>query len=87
MEAQAALIRTDCAVKLDAVAPVDLNLVIVVHPANAEDSRAFRLDDTLKQRCFLIVRITLHNRTDRFQHLRYRLAKFRLRMVTLEYLF
>ena len=48
MEAQAALVGADGAVHLDAVAPVDLDLALVVDPGDAEHDDALGLDDALE---------------------------------------
>ena len=47
MEAEAALIGTDGAVELDAVAEVRLDLALVVHPGDPEREDAVRLDHPL----------------------------------------
>src|SRR5690606_30394889 len=49
MEAQAALVRAQRRVELDAEAPVYADPVIVVHPGHAEDDLAFGLADALNQ--------------------------------------
>ena len=49
MKAQAALIGTDCAVELDAIPPIDLNLTRIVYPGNAESDHALRFDKALQQ--------------------------------------
>ena len=47
MEAQAALVGADSAVRLHAVAAVDLHLALVVLPRHAEHHDALRLDHAL----------------------------------------
>ncbi len=48
MEADAALVRADGAVALHTEAAVHLNFSTVVHPGDAEDDDALRLDDALQ---------------------------------------
>ena len=48
VEAQAALVGADGAVHLDAEAPVDLDLALVVDPRHAEHDDALGLDDALE---------------------------------------
>ena len=49
VEAQAAFVRTDGGIHLNAVAAVDLDLSFVVHPSDAEHNDALGFDDALKQ--------------------------------------
>ena len=70
MEAQTALVGTDCAVELDAVAFVDLHIAVVVDPSHAEFNHAFGLDQTFEQRSLAINSfVFVHNHTQRFEHL------------------
>ena len=46
MQTQAALVRTDCGVELNAVTTVDLYVAVVVNPRNSELDESFRLGDT-----------------------------------------
>jgi len=48
VEAQAALVRAECGVELNAEAAVDANMALVVHPRDAEDDLALRLADPLQ---------------------------------------
>ena len=48
MQSQAALVRTDGVVELDAVAGVHADLAAVVHPRNAEDDLTVGLGDALE---------------------------------------
>ena len=54
MEPQAALVRADGAVHLDAEATVDLDLAVVVDPGHAEHEHALRLDDALEHLRFAV---------------------------------
>ena len=53
METQSALVRADGAVKLYAVADVDLYLTLVVNPGHAESRDALGLDKALDNLCLL----------------------------------
>ncbi len=48
METESALVRTDRAVHLHAVAPVDLHLALVVDPRNAENHHPFGFGDAFQ---------------------------------------
>ena len=48
VEAQAALVRADRAVHLDAIAAVDLDVALVVDPRDAEHENALGLDQPLE---------------------------------------
>ena len=54
VEAQAALVRADGGVELDAVAAIDLALAGIVDPRHAEHDNALGLDQALEQRGLLI---------------------------------
>ena len=54
MQSQAALVRTDGVVELDAVAGVHADLAAVVHPRNAEDDLTVGLGDALEDRVLLV---------------------------------
>src|SRR5699024_1869398 len=45
MQTQAALVRTDCGVELNAVTTVDLYIAVVVNPRNSELDESLRLGD------------------------------------------
>ena len=45
MEAKTALVRTNRAVELHAIAKVDLHFTLVVHPRHTESDDAFGLDN------------------------------------------
>ena len=47
MKTQAAFVRAECAVKLDAKAPVDLYFTFVIPPGYTEDNLTLRLADAL----------------------------------------
>ena len=87
MEAQTALVRPDRAVKLHAVAAVDLRLARVVRPHHAKLDHAFRLHHALQQRLRLVFRVLFHHRRQRAQHLFHRLQKLFLVPVLLPDLF
>ena len=53
METEAALVRSNCGVELDAVSAIDLDVAGVINPWDAEHNSALRLDKTLKQSGFL----------------------------------
>ena len=67
METQAALVGADGAVRLHAVAAVDLNLALVVLPRHAEHDDALRLDHALKDLVLLVLGMLLQDRHDRGQ--------------------
>ena len=48
VEAQATLVRAECAVHLHAISLVDVNLAKIVGPGNSEHDDAFRLNHPLK---------------------------------------
>ena len=60
MEAETALVRTECRVELHAIPPIDLDLILVIFPDNAE------LDDTLgdcgDSKCLFVLRIFMEER-------------------------
>src|SRR5699024_527814 len=81
MQAQAALVRADGRVELDAVAAVDLNLAGVIHPRHAELDEALRLHDALQNSPLLEFRMLLHIGLEALEHLADSLQEFRLAFV------
>ena len=77
VEAETALVRTDCGVELDAVAAVHLHDAIVVDPRNAEHDDALRLDHALEDGGFFVLRICFKNRGEGGKHFLYRLDELR----------
>ena len=82
MEAQAALVRANGGVELDAVAAVHLNLALVVNPGHAELDGALRLDDALQHTGLLVLRVLLDNRLQGLEDLANGLQELRLIAVT-----
>ncbi len=85
MQTDAALVRSDCGVKLIAEAAVYLNLAVVVNPSNAELDAAFRLNDALKHASLNEVRTALSYRLQGLEYFIYCLLELRLVLVTLYY--
>ena len=77
MEAQAALVGADGVVELHAVALVDADMALVVHPGHAEEDHAVRLDHALEDGVALVDGIAVHDRREGFEHLARRLMEFR----------
>ena len=77
MEAEAALVRPDRGVELDAVAAVDLNDAVVVDPGNAEHDRALGLDHTLEDGGLFVLGVGLDHGGEGGEHLFDRLDEFR----------
>ena len=86
MEAQAALVRSDGGVELDAVAAVHLDLALVVGPCDAELHYAFRLDDTFQHACLLVFRVLLNHGLEAFEDFGDSLQKLGLVAITLLHL-
>ena len=78
MEADAAFIRADRSVKLNAVAPVHLNRALVVDPRNTEYNGAVGFDTALQNSVPFEFRHLFGNDFQRFKHFANRLQKFRL---------
>ncbi len=78
MQADAALVRSDCGIKLIAIAAVDLNLAVVVNPCDAELNAALRLYDALEYACLDQIRTALCDRLEGFQNLINGLLELRL---------
>ena len=68
MQAQTALVRADGAVGLHAIAAVDVNLTLVVHPRHAELDHALRLDEQLQHAHLHVLGMGLDHGLDGFQH-------------------
>ena len=68
MKAQAALVRSDGAVQLDAEAAVDLDLALVVLPGNAEDELPLRFDDPLQDPPVAVFLVPSDGRLDGLEH-------------------
>ena len=83
VEAQTALVGAYCAVELDAVTAVRVNLACVVRPRDSEDRSSLRLDEPFEQRPILIGFIRLYNRANGIKNLRCRLNKLGLSRVLL----
>ena len=77
MEAKPALIRTDGAVELYAVALIDMYPSLVVDPRNAENDGALRFDKTFEESCFFVFGMTGKYGFESKQDFRRRLMKFR----------
>ena len=69
METDAALVGSDCAVELNAVTLVYMNLAVVVNPRNAEHNGTLGLDKSFEQGALLIFGMSLHNGGQRFENL------------------
>ena len=57
METDTAFVRPDGVVELYAVAQIDLDFALVVHPRNAEGEDTLRLDKALDYFCFFKFRM------------------------------
>ena len=68
MEAETALVGTDSAVELDAVAGVGLDLALIVNPGDAEGEDAVRLYQTLNDLCLLELRVLVLDLFDGLQY-------------------
>ena len=86
METQAALVRADSGVELDAVTTIDLHLALIVGPCDAELYHAFRFDNALEHTRLLIFRMLRDHRFEAFENLANGLQEFRLVAVALLYL-
>ena len=83
METKAAFIRTDRAVKLHAVATVDMYITVVVYPWNPELDHTLRLDKTLQQRRALPLRMLVDDQFKRLKNFSDCLQEFRLMRISL----
>jgi len=68
VEPEATLERSDGAVHLDAIAAIDLDLAIVVDPADAEHDHSLGLDKPLEYLCFLVIGVPLDDGLEGSQH-------------------
>ena len=68
MEAQAALVGADGGVVLHAVAAVDLDLTLVVHPFHAEADDAFGLGDALEDLVLFVLGVFVQQGLEGHQH-------------------
>ena len=78
VEAQAAFVRADGAVGLDAVAAVDVEDAVVIFPGDAENDDAFGFGDALQNFHFLQYGACHDVGCQRFGHLADSLMEFRL---------
>ena len=69
MEAQAALVGPDRGAVLDAVAAVDLDVAVIVHPGNAELHDALGFDQPVEQTVLRILRVLRDPRPQALHHL------------------
>ncbi len=76
MQPQSALIGTDGAVKLHAVASVYLYLTAIVYPRYAKLHKTFRLHQAFQKTGGFILRVLFHQRLQAFQNLPNSLQKF-----------
>ena len=83
LEAQAALVRSDRAVELAAIADVGVICAIVVHPDHAEGKHTLRLDNAAQQISLLILGMLINHRGKRGEHFLNGLNKFGLIAVLL----
>ena len=86
MESQAALVWTDCRVKLNSEASVDLNVTVVVNPWYSELNKSFRLNQSVNNACLNDVRSLFNYWFKAFQYFLYSLKKFFFTLVSLAYL-
>ena len=79
MEAQAALVRSDRVIELDAEASLDMHLSCIVSPGDTEHDHSVRLHQSLEQSGVTVLFLAcVNDRPDGFQHLGHSLNKFRL---------
>ncbi len=78
VEAQAALVRADGRVHLDAEPAVDLDLALVVGPGDPEHDHPLRLHQPLHDLGLLVLGVALDHQGRRFHHLQDRLVELRL---------
>ena len=78
MEAQAALVRSDSGVELDAVAAVDLDLAVVVNPGNAEGDDALGLYKALDEACLLPLGVLVNDELEALKYFTNCLKEFGL---------
>ncbi len=78
VEAQAALVRADGGVHLDAETAVHLDLALVVDPGDPEHDHPFRLHQALHDLGLAVFGVALDDEGGRFHHLQDRLVELRL---------
>ncbi|MCY1438556.1 hypothetical protein D9M71_547610 [compost metagenome] len=78
MEAQAALVRADGAVHLDAEAAIDLHLAMIVDPGNTEGHRTFGLAHAFENARLQVVRVGFQKGPEATQYFFDCLVEFRL---------
>ena len=78
MEPQTALVGADRTVELHAIAGVDLDFALVVHPRNLEDDRTFRNDHAFKNLVLLVLRLGVEHLRKRTENLGHTLNEFLL---------
>ena len=83
VETDAALVRADGHAVLNAVAPVDLHLAMVVHPRHPEHHHALGLDQPVQQTMFGVFGVGLNERPQAFHHLGDGLQKLWLTWIAL----
>ena len=85
MEADPALVRAEGAVELGAVTAVDMDLAVIIGPADAEGDAAFRFHDAFQKLLFTIVAFVLgDDGRDRIQNFSHRLVEFGFARVPLQ---
>ena len=77
-ETKAALVGSDHARELDAVAAVHVHVALVILPRNTEHDDTLRLDHSLENSVLLIFRMCVDQRAQRRENLLNRLAELRL---------
>ena len=77
MEPQAALVRADGAVHLNAKPAINMDIAMVVSPGNAKHNHPFRFDDALKYLLVPILRVLLEHNRQRIENFLDRLMKLR----------
>ena len=82
VEAQAAFVRADGAVGLDAVAAVDVEDAVVIFPGDAENDDAFRFDDAFQDVVLFIFRFLFQHGHEGRQYFAGCVLEFRLFRVT-----
>ena len=78
MEPQSPLEGADGGVELDPVAPVDVDLPLVVHPGHPEGDHPLRLHEGLNDPPLLILRVAVDDTIQALQHLQHRLVELLL---------
>ena len=77
MKTQAALVRANGAVHLNAKPAINMNIAMVVSPGNAKHNHPFRFDDALKDFLAAIFRVLLEHNRQRIENFLDRLMKLR----------